>query len=83
MMVPAMQLTQVALDVASVELDDFPAMHKHKRKTVSTLMHRLRVLGEGACGGGLAHDVVPAGQDPEHEAAPVEPSKRPGRDKDE
>ena len=51
MMVPAMQLTQVALDVAPVELDDFPAMHKHKRKTVSTLMHRLRVLGEGACGG--------------------------------
>ena len=41
MMVPTMQLMQVALDVASVELDDFPAMHKHKGKTVSTLMHRL------------------------------------------
>ena len=51
-MVPAMQLTQVALDVAPVELDDFPAMHKHKRKTVSTLMHRLRVL-RGWWGGWL------------------------------
>ena len=40
MMVPAMQLTQVALDVAPVELDDFPAMRKHKMKTVY-VMHRL------------------------------------------
>ena len=34
MMVPAMQLTQVALDVASVKLDDFPAMHKHKEDSL-------------------------------------------------
>ena len=80
-MVPAMQLTQVALDVASVELDDFPAMHKHKKED------SLYVNASSSCArrmvGGLAHDVVPAGQDPEHEAAPMEPSKRPGRDKGE
>ena len=53
MMVPAMQLTQVALDVASVELDDFPAMHKHKRKTVYVNAPSLSARRGCMCGGWL------------------------------